>query len=424
MRKTRKAVLFAPLLVTAFLMCPALGDVATPLVIDALYISRALGSLHRNHLDADPCVSIHFVPMPGHYTVHDLGMDASMLNRWMRMYMPRSYEDLVGHYDLVILHEAPVSLAQIPEIRFDTKWMSWFVRAVVDEGRSLTMWHGDASWGAGLEGPWLYGSWGETMLDQILPFECFGGEQATWYGRFRPQFLDSEHPLARLPWEPDLLLEEMKKVRPKLGATEIARTVEVGIGGATYPWIAWWRTGKGKVLGEAAGAWENDFVLRPWIMWGWYQDFLIYLAYLAADKPLPSDIYLVHRLREDVNGYIAKVGLAVSVLDFAEKFGANTVALRAELEQIGSVKKTAENHYRMNEYEETGRLLQEVHSALDRISTKAVEIKDRALFWVYLAEWLVVTGACLISGFVLWSLMVRRRLYREVVTTRGKEEAG
>jgi len=34
-----------------------------------------------------------------------------------------------------------------------------------------------------------------------------------------------------------------------------------------------------------------------------------------------------------------------------------------------------------------------------------------------LADW-AVTGTSLICGFVLWTLMVRRRLYREVVTTR------
>ena len=35
-------------------------------------------------------------------------------------------------------------------------------------------------------------------------------------------------------------------------------------------------------------------------------------------------------------------------------------------------------------------------------------------------EYLVVTATCLITGTVLYTLMVRRRLYREVEMTKGK----
>jgi len=33
-------------------------------------------------------------------------------------------------------------------------------------------------------------------------------------------------------------------------------------------------------------------------------------------------------------------------------------------------------------------------------------------------EWLAVTGTSMVCGFLLWLLMIRRRLYREVRTTR------
>ena len=45
------------------------------------------------------------------------------------------------------------------------------------------------------------------------------------------------------------------------------------------------------------------------------------------------------------------------------------------------------------------------------------EVKNEALLWVYLVEWLSVTGTSLVVGFILWSMMVRRKLYREVATT-------
>jgi hypothetical protein len=53
------------------------------------------------------------------------------------------------------------------------------------------------------------------------------------------------------------------------------------------------------------------------------------------------------------------------------------------------------------------------------ISNRAMELKDRALFWVYLTEWSAVTGTLLASGFLVYDLLVKRRLYREVDTTRG-----
>ena len=48
-------------------------------------------------------------------------------------------------------------------------------------------------------------------------------------------------------------------------------------------------------------------------------------------------------------------------------------------------------------------------------------LKQRALFWIYLTEWLAVTAVLLLSGFVLWTLMIRRRLYGEVRSTRLRQ---
>ena len=48
----------------------------------------------------------------------------------------------------------------------------------------------------------------------------------------------------------------------------------------------------------------------------------------------------------------------------------------------------------------------------------ATRIKERTLLWVYVVEWLSVTGVSLFSGLIVWTLMVRRRLYREVGETR------
>jgi hypothetical protein len=48
----------------------------------------------------------------------------------------------------------------------------------------------------------------------------------------------------------------------------------------------------------------------------------------------------------------------------------------------------------------------------------AAKAKDTAPPVVYVTEWLVLSGALLACGSVLWSLMVRRRLHRQVHATR------
>lgn len=52
------------------------------------------------------------------------------------------------------------------------------------------------------------------------------------------------------------------------------------------------------------------------------------------------------------------------------------------------------------------------------IEELAVKVKNEALFWVYVVEWLSVSGVSRVSGVVVWTLMVRRRMYREVKTTK------
>ncbi len=49
---------------------------------------------------------------------------------------------------------------------------------------------------------------------------------------------------------------------------------------------------------------------------------------------------------------------------------------------------------------------------------EAKDAKDSALLWIYVIEWMATTATALMSGVVVWWLMIRRRLYREVTVTR------
>jgi len=63
-------------------------------------------------------------------------------------------------------------------------------------------------------------------------------------------------------------------------------------------------------------------------------------------------------------------------------------------------------------------LVETVSGTLTEIGNDAVRLKDQALFWVYVSEWLTVTAASMLGGVMIWTLMVRRRMYRAVEVTR------
>jgi len=62
--------------------------------------------------------------------------------------------------------------------------------------------------------------------------------------------------------------------------------------------------------------------------------------------------------------------------------------------------------------------MQELLTRADGQREAALRLKDRALFWIYVIEWLSVSATFLVAGFAVWTLMVRRRLHREIAMTR------
>ncbi len=388
-----------------------------PFVIDILMIDRVLfqGGQYDRMLSADPSISVLGVPMPGHYTI-TLGGDPDYMNRVLRLYMPRTYQHMRKIADMIVLREASCGSYDFPQVIFDAKWMLWFVKAVQEEGVPLSMWGGDASWGG--RGDGNYKSWGETVLDEILPFNSLGGYNPPRPALNSPRFLDPGNGLARLPWSAAGHVELLNKVTPKVGSTLVAEALGAGV---SYPWIAWWESGKGRVVGETqvfGSAGGASATLRMCNEWAWYQDFLIYLVYFGAGKPIPDNLERAHRIREQINMHRDRSSLLVSLFEFIEKFGASTVRLQRELEEMGRIELMAEEHYRNDDYDSASDLFEEVHRAWTELNAKAIRVKDNALLWVYLIEWFTVTAAAMVAGSVLWLVMVRRKLYREIGTTR------
>ena len=106
------------------------------------------------------------------------------------------------------------------------------------------------------------------------------------------------------------------------------------------------------------------------------------------------------------------------MIEWAETFGANTLALSERVAGLDGEMREAIDHYLEQDYAAAISFLQSISPTTKEIAKEVIRLKDEVLFWVYLVEWLSVSGTCMICGSLLWSLMIRRRLYRRVTSTR------
>jgi hypothetical protein len=180
------------------------------------------------------------------------------------------------------------------------------------------------------------------------------------------------------------------------------------------PIYFYWDIGKGRFLGvqNLKGVFGQAFE-----DWNFFIDSVLNAYYFTVSFPLPTDLLTLHELRRKWHETNIQKKLLISMIDFADKFGANTVEIEAGMDEVESIQETSNELYLEQDY--TG-ALQQLGLAISRVfelEELAVELKDRALLWIYLIEWLSVFGTAMISGTILWTIMIRRRLYRETGTT-------
>jgi len=106
------------------------------------------------------------------------------------------------------------------------------------------------------------------------------------------------------------------------------------------------------------------------------------------------------------------------MVDIVDSFGGDFAAVTAAAMDCDGARAAADKLYFSGEYTSA---LEAYDFAIRLVNEKVDEARvlaRRALFNVYLIEWAAVTGTFLLSGFALYTLMVRRKLYAEVRLTR------
>jgi hypothetical protein len=190
-----------------------------------------------------------------------------------------------------------------------------------------------------------------------------------------------------------------------------------------YPWLVSWRPGEG----NAGLQWVfGDKFDNSW--WGkagtalnsnpYALEFATNLILYSLDRPLIADIHARREAKRMLSIFRTRELLIISMLNWAEKFGANTFQVSMSLTELEDKFEDAVDRYLEQDYAAATTFMEELDLKVSEISVWAERVKDEALFWVYIIEWLVVTSVSLIAGFSLWTLMVKRRLYRPTRGTR------
>ncbi len=339
-----------------------------------------------------------FGPMPAP-TVDDL-------KRLIRLHMPRTYWDVVENYDVIVFFEAN-SHAVGHHIRK-------LAGAVSEGGLGLLMEGGWQSFG-GAAG---YPGWGETEIGPLLPTEDIpGGWHDSLEHRLVIDMPEHEY-MSSIPWNVDLMalrgpIWDHNLLTVKPGAKQLARVVSPG---CDSPMMVTWRLGGGPRTFSCASEWLWQFFVADW--WRYQYDAASNLMIYLDDRTVPQNLALVEATRSKILEFGTRRSLLLSLLVFCESFGANTQRIMVKLREIDQVAASALPKYlelsfedALESYEKAGKMMQDLEN-------EAMRLKHRALIWIYTIEWLTITATALVCSVILWSLMVRRTLYRQVRYTK------
>ncbi len=346
---------------------------------------------------SDPMVDLTIIP------AGDVA-DVQTSKRFVRIYVPRTQERLISGFDVLELFDF------VPYVLVD-KHIHWMRDGVRDNGMGLALvemgWYSVTDWTGNDAAAWM-----ATVIYEAYPCDLVVGKQnaATF-------FMDIILP------DPLVDLPDFEKVQ----LTGVGQHgIQKARGGSKVYTV--WRTGKeAAIVGGSYGSGTTLMIPMGWDnvpditeAWDYYVDLVLNHAYYVANVPLPEDVDLARRVRLAFSDYVTRRSLASSLIDFIGKFGANTVGIEEAIVALEEDKGRAERLYIQGDYEGAWDHLEDVLEGFRALSEESMKLKQRAFLWIYLVEWLAVTGTLLVCGTLLWSLMVRRRLYRQVSITRAK----
>ncbi len=339
------------------------------------------------------------------YSLYPLGHVSNQEKRKLdRVYYPRTGEMLAESYDFMVFRDARVT-------HFTPRQFKDLEHVFREEGMGSVAVH-SLSWNV---------AWQPTVLIELSPISEYEFRfTIPWRVRIR-RSADIFLPFLELGIE-KAVGEEYGLMKPKPGARVWADMVP-----QDQPWLVSWRPGGGNPgmrwafadkfdpswWGTAPGAKQDN----PYAI-----DFATNLILHSLNRPLISDIHAIRYARNLFSTLRSQKLLVLSMLSWAENFGANVLPISERLSHIEEQSEDAVDSYLEQDYDSATEFLALLDDVVTDISEQARRLKDQALFWVFVSEWLAVTSVSILAGLVLWTLMVKRRLYRPARETRLTRE--
>jgi hypothetical protein len=201
------------------------------------------------------------------------------------------------------------------------------------------------------------------------------------------------------------------------GAGVLAWQIGNHPGGKAHYLVAWdYGEGKTMTIGECefgrTGGWF-DYRTHEYA-----SDIVMNMVLYMAHKDLIRDVALFHRLKSNFIEFRSRMVSLISLKDFVDKFGANTQPIQDEIWMLEELYDDGISHYLDQEFQECEDAMHAALRQFPEAEDLARRVKDNALLWVYVIEWLVTSSTLFISGSILWMLMFRRRMFKEVKVTK------
>ena len=345
-------------------------------------------------MELDPLISLHLVPS----STQEWAVDLQQIKRYMRLYMPRTLQDLMGSTDVVMLSNSAVDY-------FRPEWLGWLASGT-EAGLGLVMVGGYCSFGG-----YGYPDWGPTQVGAILPVVTIVAGKRDFAFRLSP--VEEDDPLLSVfDWDRGPFFHAINRVGLKQGVRLLAVTDP-----EERTLMVYQEVGRGSVLAFMSTwglPWGDDFV-----RWDYFIDFSADMVYYSAGIEIPDPV-IVHEIRMLFDDFQLAETIISSIMEFVDMLGGRTTGVRGSFDGLMLRRTEAEALYIQQEYalcqQEMAALVEEM-MALNDVAMRA---KDSAFFWIYLTEWAAVTATTMLSGYVLYALMMRRKLYREVASTRAE----
>ncbi len=359
----------------------------------------------------EPLIDAHSVPTrPGGL------VDEEDIKRFVRIYFPRSYPS-VEDFDFIMLHSPVMS-------HLHQKHAKWMYDAIKEGAGALSA----PSCMSVL--PEIHEPWINSILSDAFPSDCArvlaaGGPMGKVNFRI---IVNRNFPEPVLtPFIP-LGIERFVGYKayliiPRDGVAILAR--QTGSFDEIVPYMVSWDYDQGRAMtiGDSFGlqfwsAYAHGHTDNPYGL-----DILMNLVLYVTRNEIPAEPLILHKMRLSFVEFRTRMSLLLSMIEFAESLGANEERVQQSIGDLESGYSEAKGLYLSCEFQESEQAIESVLADFGEVEREVLKLKDNALLWVYMVEWLVITGTFMICSFVIWSFMVKRRLYREVEVTSAERRA-